>query len=856
MRHFVLLLGFIFFTQFALADGCTSVSFIMTATPNSYCSYDFQGLSVQNTDCDYSQPYTYYWDFGDGSSLVYGTLNPQHQYFLSGTYTVTLTFEGICHGQPTICYTEQLVTVVIPPPPSISSSVSIYSYNNLDFNVSCSGANDGWISLISSGAYTFEWQTTPLQYGSTINNLSAGSYDVLAILNGCPTQTPTFNLIEPPAIIDNGLVQNSSCFNADDAYINISASGGIPPYIYSWNTGDTTEDISNLAPGDYFLYITDITTCNYDSFYFQITEPVQLTSFVTAIDYNGYNISCFGFSDGAIDLNVNGGTYPYSYIWNTGEISEDISNVPSGYYSVDIIDYNGCTLQQSITLIQPPPIVTNIESLTNFNGYDISCNGFSDGSINLSASGAYPPFSYNWNTGETSEDLDSLIAGIYTVTITDTNGCPHITYIELIEPSLLVDSIESVYNYNNYEISCYDYNDGAINLSVYGAVSPYYYEWSNLSNSQDISNLSEGWYFVDITDANGCDISDSIFLAQPTPLEIDIQSNTNYNGYDIRCHGNSDGSINLTVTGSVPGYIYLWNNNDAIEDPINLPAGAYDVFVTDQNFCTIDTAIILYQPEKLIWDAEVYPDTCEQQVGKIENVQISGGAPGYILSWLNVNPPPIAVQLLGGEYHIEIKDSNNCLLNDTIVILNLGHPDEMVFSIISSPKHLYDQLFDPIVFIDMTNTFPFWNKVTNWDWDFGDQTYSTDSVAFHSYQAIGDYDVILQLTTDHKCIDTLVRKVVIKEYDLFIPDAFTPNSDDNINKGFRPYGIGIDEFLMNIYTRWGGLVYSTTNIEEEWNGRFKNSEEECQLGVYTYYIEVKDTFGATHKYIGKVHLIR
>ena len=150
-----------------------------------------------------------------------------------------------------------------------------------------------------------------------------------------------------------------------------------------------------------------------------------------------------------------------------------------------------------------------------------------------------------------------------------------------------------------------------------------------------------------------------------------------------------------------------------------------------------------------------------------------------------------------------------------------------------------------------------WQNALYWDWDFGDGTYGTDSIAFHSYQEIGEYDVLLKVTTDYNCIDTLVKKVIIEEYDLFIPNAFTPNSsDDNINEEFRPYGFGISEFQMNIYSRWGGLIYSTDNIEDGWNGKFDNSGAKVQLGVYVYYIKTKDVFGALHEYTGEVNLIR
>ena len=185
---------------------------------------------------------------------------------------------------------------------------------------------------------------------------------------------------------------------------------------------------------------------------------------------------------------------------------------------------------------------------------------------------------------------------------------------------------------------------------------------------------------------------------------------------------------------------------------------------------------------------------------------------------------------------------------------NLISP-KMDFAIMSDYERLYKQLKDPIIFIDMTELT--WQNALYWDWDFGDGTYGTDSIAFHSYQEIGEYEVLLTVTSDYNCIDTLIKKVVIEEYELFIPNAFTPNSsDDNINDEFRPYGIGIDEFIMKIYSRWDGLIYTTDDIEVGWNGKFENIGNEVQLGIYVYYIETKDVFGAIHKYEGQLTLIR
>ena len=170
------------------------------------------------------------------------------------------------------------------------------------------------------------------------------------------------------------------------------------------------------------------------------------------------------------------------------------------------------------------------------------------------------------------KDLSNLLAGFYSVDITDANSCTTFASIVLSEPMLLQTAIVSTTDYNTYDISCNGYSDGGIDLTVIGDIAGYTYSWSNSWNSEDIYGVSAGTYSVDITDANACTTSTSIVLSEPTLLQTTIASTTDYNTYDISCNGYSDGGIDLTVTGSVAGYTYLWNTSDITEDLNNLTA--------------------------------------------------------------------------------------------------------------------------------------------------------------------------------------------------------------------------------------------------------------------------------------------
>ena len=655
-------------------DGCSSwqpASFTATYDPLNCC---WAFMNTTTNDC---MQWNCTWDFGDGTPQVttaQGVGTACHPYVNPGTYTVTLIFDSSpCHGgSGGICTGTQTVTI---PPLSVTSTLSSYTIGSSTYNISCEGGNDGWIKLSSAVGYTFEWQTTPPDYTDSIGNLTAGTYVCNIGLNGC-VDIYTVTLTEPIIQMNESVLP--TCFGLMDGDIILSPSGGLAPYTYLWNTGDTTSSLSNLDTGIYSVEILDAFGC-IDSAIYEITESTQLSTQFTTSDYNGYNISCYGFNDGHIDLTISGSVPPYYAQWSNSQSTIDIYNLYEGTYNVDIIDANGCIDSLEVTLYEPPSILSSIVPTVNYNGYDISCNGYNDGFIDLTVSGAYPPYTYSWNNGESTEDLDSLVAGNYSVTITDTNGCVHLDYITLIDPTILFDNIASVYDYNGFEISCYNYNDGAIDLSVFGSVAPYSYQW-NASNgtTQDLSNLIEGWYFVDIVDDNSCFISDSIYLSQPTQI-ISSYTVSIINGYNVTCNEGQDGFINLTVSGSVPGYYYQWSNGDTTEDINNLGAGIYSYTVTDQNSCITTGSIEITEPTLTIQQTSTNI-SCNGGTDGSASVSVSGStAPYYVLWNNNINPNLLSV----GVYVYHIVDSIGCNYIDSITILE---PDS--FSVSENIIHI------------------------------------------------------------------------------------------------------------------------------------------------------------------------
>jgi len=355
---------------------------------------------------------------------------------------------------------------------------------------------------------------------------------------------------------------NVSCNGGSDGSIDISISGGNPPYSYDWSNGYTTQYINGLTSGIHSVVVTD-------SKGYTITESITITEpVVLSTTLYGSDVTCNGISNGAVNLTVTGGTDPYTYQWSNSSISEDINNLSAGLYKVTISDANGCTKKDSITISEPTVLSLSIT------GIDITCNGGSDGSVDLTVSGGTSSYSYSWSNGATTEDISDLSANTYTVTVTDNNACSDNISITLTQPPALSLVLSGT------NLICYGDNDGAVNLTVTGGTAPYLYSWSNGSTTEDISDLLANDYTVTVTDDNACIKTNNITITQPDSIELTLIRSDEALSY-------SDGAINLTVNYGIEPYTYNWSNGATTEDISNLSANTYTVTVTDANNCIV-----------------------------------------------------------------------------------------------------------------------------------------------------------------------------------------------------------------------------------------------------------------------------
>jgi gliding motility-associated-like protein len=655
------------------ANGCSGTISASITQPTQLTS---SIVNLSNVSC---------YGGNDGSVTVAGAnATPSYTYTINGSPSQTSgTFSGLVAGSYTVtvtdfngCTVNQPLTITQPTVVNSSLTPSVYSGG---FNISgCTP--DGWINLTVSGGtpgYTYSWTNGAIV--QDISNLSAGAYSVLITdANGCQT-TSSITLTEPSGFSQSISAftypsgTNISCNGLSNGSINLTISGGTPGYSYLWNSGQVTQDLTNVPAGIYSVVVTDANGCQIAS-NITLTEPAPLTESISAFVYpGGANVSCVGMSDGSIALTVGGGNPGYTYAWSTGANTQNISGIPAGSYNVTATDINGCSITSSILLTSPTPVTSTFTPSIYSGGYNLS-GCAQDGSINLTVSGGNPGYSYSWSNGQTIEDISNLGVGIYSVTVTDTNGCQTTSNITLTQPNPLAQTISAFTYPSGTNISCFGLSDGAVDLTITGGVPGFTYLWNNGAVSQDLSGVPVGSYNVTITDANGCQIISSITLTEPTPLTASVTAFVYPSGTNISCFGLSDGSIDLTIGGGNSGYTYSWGGSQTTQDVANIPAGTYNVITTDMNGCAIPATISLSQPPALTQSisAFTYPSgtniSCYGLSDGNIDLTVGGGNSGYTYSWSNGQITEDLANVPAGTYNVTITDVNGCTIASTITL--------------------------------------------------------------------------------------------------------------------------------------------------------------------------------------------
>jgi large repetitive protein len=575
--------------------------------------------------------------------------------------------------------------------------------------ITCTNASDGSIDLTMSGGmgpYTHYWYDIDGDFTSQqdLNGLDPDTYTLQAHdALGCAYDTAIV-MVDPPLLLVSAVTSPAECSGAASGAIDVTASGGTGAYTYAWfgpnNFFSTAEDLAAISAGNYHLVVTDANGCTRFNDPV-VTQPGNLQITFSASSYNGPNTSCAGASDGSIDLTITGGSGSYSASWSGPNgftsTTEDIGGLVAGSYQVTVTDGNGCSLQGSIALAAPTLAQATL-TLSDNNGYGVSCNGATDGSISLDLAGGTAPFTSVWSgpNGFTSTDADitGLAVGTYDLFVTDANGCITNASANILAPTALGSNLQVMLYPGGTQISCAAVNDGAIDLSITGGVAPYAISWTNglgfSSTDEDISALEAGGYQATITDANGCSTTAFATLIAPEPIGLSAQL-SGMNGSNVSCDGATDGSIDLTMSGGTAPYAFIWDNGSTDEDLTGIGAGTYAVTAVDANGCAMNASYTLVAPATFDIDllGTAFPGganiSCNgASDGTVEAI-INGGTAPYVLAWSGPNGFTASVNDLtsisAGDYELVVTDANGCSGNASI---NIAQPEPVVVQIAST----------------------------------------------------------------------------------------------------------------------------------------------------------------------------
>lgn len=639
------------------ANSCSKVQEVIITQPSAGLSSTISNLT--NVSC-------FGGNNGNAKASVSGGTAPYSYSWNTVPVQTSATATGLKAGDYTVlildlngCSTSTAVTIIEP----IGMTASITAQTN----VFCSGNSTGSAAVTATGGtlpYTYSWNTTPVQTSDMALNLPMGTYTVtITDAKGC-TATTQATITEPNSIVTSIASQiNVDCFGNNTGAVSISASGGAGILSYSWDTTpvQTTPSLTGLIAGTYNLTVTDANNCVKNQTV-NISQPADIL-ITTNLEKD---ISCFGAANGQISISVTGGSGIYTYSWTKNGTPfpglSNLTNLSPGTYQVTVNDSNNCGPKTAAFTITEPPVL----DVTLINQTDVLCFGASTGAINVGVTGGTPSasgYTFAW-TGPnsftaTSQNLSNILAGTYTLTVTDASGCTDVLTVIIKQPT------EVIINVTTTPIICYGGNNASINLSISGGIGPYQTVWNTLATGTFQNNLSAGNYQITVTDANGCAKVVNVIIPEAPIFTINPVVK------QISCFGANDGSINLNLIGGIAPVKLVWNDGSTSGlTRNNLGPGTYTVTITDSKPCVITRTFVIQEPQLLVLGANVSDalDCVNANSGAI-NLLVSGGTPPFTYLWTNGATTEDLTNIPGGNYMVTVTDARGCSKTAQYVIV-------------------------------------------------------------------------------------------------------------------------------------------------------------------------------------------
>ena len=616
------------------------------------------------------------------------------------------------------------------------------------------GSGSAGINIIEGiGPYLYEWSTGEISPGITITE--AGNYWVIVsdTYSNCQ-DTRNFTVGVNPSVDVTIEYDDITCFGKVDGWAKAIPSGGTPDYTFAWSSFSELDSISPLGSGNYAVTVTDANGCTGTETVF-IAEPPQF--FYSISPGDGI---CLG-EQYDLSISVTGGTEPYLYDWsdtpNMNTDSRTVNPSETTTYTVTVLDDNLCTYTpQSTTVTVSQPII--IDVITD----DVLCHGECTGSATLDITGGIPPFEYSWES--TTDFMQNLCAGDYSISITDMFECEGSTDFEITEPDTIYITTTAG------PATCFGYYDGYVEVDVMGGVpftnefGDYYnYSWSNGSTEDSLATYA-GMHFVTVTDANGCAHIASAYVDQPPEIYVTpAWGGTICIGESFTTFVNATGG-NLDVGSD---YNYVWTGTDGTTwygssmtvDPVETTS--YQIVVTDTEGCFGSPQTITVNVNPVIDITNINSNRADICVGESIDIEMEmeGGNGGpYTITFIDhgiVNMPFTYSPPESGYYAFEVSDDCGSPTDMDSIYVEV-HPLPQVAFYADHTTSCPPGIFH------FTETTP--DQGQSYLWDFGDDGFSVQKNPVHTYVETGTYDVALTAWSEWGCERTREYENMITIY--------------------------------------------------------------------------------------------
>ena len=790
-------------------------------------------------------------------SAIGGT--PSYSYQWTPAVSTNDTASGLIPGNYTLLVTDSKNCQVnlsfgITEPSAINGAL-------VSVNPSCGLSNGSISPQISGGTppYNYLWS-----YGaattSAINGLGTGLYNlqVTDALNCSLSLSANLSIIPAPSI-SVASINNVSCYGRNDGSATISVTQGTSPYSINWYpSGGNNLTTSLLSMGTYKVFVTDAIGCQTaDSVI--IAEPAPIDVTISSM----HNVLCNGGNTGSISVAATGGTGPlYTYLWSpSGSNISTANNLTIGTYTVNVTDQNNCVKAISASITQPTVLFSSFDSITN-----AACfNGF--GSASLIASGGVLPYAYSWSApavGQTGSTANNLVAGNYTVTVTDSNGCVSSNNLIIKEPLQVITSTGA------NDTLCLG-QSGSVSANAIGGAGNYYYAWqpsgSITSGTLPVSPTSDITYTVVAFDQIGC-------AGIPATVTAFVYNLTAANVQPVSvspiCPGQNS-NVYAETTGPTGPLTYQWSPN------LGTGAGSYLVtptqpityIVTVSTICGLsvtDSVDILFNPQPILSMTSGANSLCVPGSVPFFDNSITGNPNDPITSWdwnfgdgtISSQQNPVHSYTSPGTYMVTlmVSTAGGCTTNNSTASFTVtAYPvPTAAFSVNSTNLNLP---FDELILNNQSI------GANSYNWSFGDAGTSTLFNPHYLYTSVGVFQVQLIAMSQFGCLDTAFAEITT-DADVIFPNVFTPNSDgpsggtydiNNLNNDiFFPYTSGVIEFKLEIFDRWGEEIFESLNIKQGWDGYYRGAL--CQQDVYVWKAYLKLNNGKKINKSGDVTLLR